>query len=70
MGFSMYRTAVSVLLLNHSAGAGSGHTMHHSLPPRGTMIAFKANHQAIQTKMMAMFRLPTGLPQKALKMNR
>ncbi len=66
----MYLTAVTLLRLSHSAGAGSGQIVHQALPPKGTRMAFRTNHQAIQTKMMAMFRLPTGLPQKALSIKR
>jgi hypothetical protein len=70
MGFLMKPTAVKAFLLIHSAGAGSGQIMHHNLPPRGTKTDFKRNHHRIQTMIIAILWLPTGLPLRLAMINK
>jgi len=46
----------------HSPTTGSGQAMHHARAPRGMRSRMSSAHQTIQTKMIAKFRFPTGVP--------
>jgi hypothetical protein len=49
-------------LCSQSPGAGIGQILHQPRPNSGTATNISKAHQAIQTKMIPKFRLPTGVP--------
>ncbi len=55
---------------NHSPSAGTGQTMHHALPPRGTRRTMSRNHHRIHTMVTMMLRLPMGDPSRPARMKK